>query len=422
MHKRHAAFGLLLLAGLLGNARDASACGGCFAPPQTVQVVTDHRMVLSLSRDRTVLWDQFRYSGRPEDFSWILPIRNGPGVVIEEADNLFLNAMDDVAAAIVNPAPSPFRCQSGGGFGFGAASASPSSAREDGSNSGVNVLNQQVIGPYQVATLAATDPMALRDWLRSNGYSVPGVIEPIIDHYVALHMDFVAVRLRPTADVTQMKPLRIITPGYNPSLPLRMIAAGVADKVGLVLTVISDARVEAMNFPNGEVHDSDLVYDYDSPTSGVQDFLNAFNRINRQNSNRLWLTESAQSLPRATVDQAMQNRCNGFRGPTTPDCFDGRVRVPDTQVAFQSFGDTAYVTRLRADLNATALDRDLQLASSDQGARARTYNYGTLRHDPCNSTTEFQGCSTRPGKGGSAGLFGLCAAAVFVARAARRRK
>ena len=24
----------------------ADACGGCFAPPQTVQVVTDHRMVL----------------------------------------------------------------------------------------------------------------------------------------------------------------------------------------------------------------------------------------------------------------------------------------------------------------------------------------------------------------------------------------
>jgi hypothetical protein len=92
---------LLALTAALAAPAPAAACGGCFHGPTTVQVVTDHRMVLSLSRDRTVLWDQFRYTGRPEEFSWILPIRNGPGVIVEEAQNVFLTAMDDVSAAPV---------------------------------------------------------------------------------------------------------------------------------------------------------------------------------------------------------------------------------------------------------------------------------------------------------------------------------
>lgn len=421
MTMRRAAIGFLMLAGALAQADRTEACGGCFAPPQTVQVVTDHRMVLSLSRERTVLWDQFRYTGRPEDFSWILPIRNGPGVVVEEADNIFLQALDDVAAPVVNPAPIP-SCTLDrddslfGGRSSVGASASPPSA-------GVTVLNERVVGPYQVATLAATDPTALRTWLQSNGYAVPAAVGPVIDHYVDLRMDFVAVRLRPNADVAQMKPLRIITPGYNPSLPLRMIAAGVADKVGLVLTVISESRVEAMNFPNGEVRDTDLVWDYNAPSSPSSDFLQLFDRINRANQRRVWLTESAETQSRFAIDQAMQRRCSGgFGNPGALNCVDGRVNPPDTQVAFQPFGDAAFVTRFRADLTATALDRDLQLGASDRGARSRTYNYGTLRNDPCSTPrSKFEGCSARPGATGASGLAALCVAALAACVARRRR-
>ena len=425
MTMRRAAVGLLMLAGALSHADAAEACGGCFAPPQTIQVVTDHRMVLSLSQDRTVLWDQFRYTGRPEDFSWILPIRNGPGVIIEEADNLFLQSLDDVTAPIVNPAPTPSCNLSGSRGGLFATSADSAGAAppSNAADAGVSVINEQVIGPYQVATLAATDPMALRTWLQSNGYAVPAAISPVIDHYVDLRMDFVAVRLRPNTEVTQMKPLRIITPGYNPSLPLRMIAAGVADKVGLVLTVISEARIEAMNFPNGEIRHADLVWDYDRPTNAAADFLAQFNRINRANMNRVWLTESAQTLDRTTVDAAMQQRCSGRFGAVPPqNCVDSRVNPPDTQVAFQPLGNAAFVTRLRADLNATALDRDLVLAASDRGARSRTYEYGVLRNDPCTTPrSKFEGCSARPGETGASGLAALCVAALAACAIRRRR-
>jgi hypothetical protein len=48
-------FALAALA-LVGAPSAAEACGGCFGPSQTVQVVTDHRMVMAIHSDETILW------------------------------------------------------------------------------------------------------------------------------------------------------------------------------------------------------------------------------------------------------------------------------------------------------------------------------------------------------------------------------
>ncbi|MEO6572799.1 MAG: hypothetical protein ABIP89_03090, partial [Polyangiaceae bacterium] len=47
---------LVALAVVAVGERDASACGGCFAPPESDSVVTDHRMVLSVSPQQTTLY------------------------------------------------------------------------------------------------------------------------------------------------------------------------------------------------------------------------------------------------------------------------------------------------------------------------------------------------------------------------------
>ena len=72
---------LLLSAMLLGGIAtttllesEALACGGCFAPPENPTVVTDHRMILSVSKAQTTLYDQIRYQGDPGSFAWVLPI------------------------------------------------------------------------------------------------------------------------------------------------------------------------------------------------------------------------------------------------------------------------------------------------------------------------------------------------------------
>lgn len=415
---------VLLAASTFGSALaftvPADACGGCFhAPsPTAVQVVTDHRMVFSVSETRTILWDQFAFSGRPEEFTWILPIRDGANARVELSDPAFMQSLDNLTAPRVAAAPPPptrFCDTSDGLFG-----ASRSTAAEFGGgnafDAGVTVLREEVVGPYQQQTIRGEDPNAIRDWLRNNGYFIPPSIEPVLDHYVAARMDFVALRLRPGQGVSRMQPVRVTVPGSNPTLPLRMISAGVADKVGLLLMVIAPSRMEAMGWPNGELADTDLVYDYNAPSadSGL-DFLRAFRALNARNEERLWLTESSSILSSFVVSNAM--RGNAGTQPMS------MVR-DDVERAFEGLGDQANVTRLRAELGPRALDRDLQLQASDRGLRDTLYRYGTLRNRPPEPLpcgyVEYKGCSTTPSR--TTGTMGFAALAALAAVLVRRRK
>ena len=455
------------------GATEALACGGCFGPPpptpRDVQVVTDHRMVLALSASQTTLWDQFAYSGRPSEFSWILPIRYTERLQVAIADDGFLSYVNNVTAPRLIQPPFPWgpcpMSPSAGGF-FDASSASDAGAPND---RGVTVLRMETVGPYSVSIIRGTDPMAMRDWLRSNGYTVPSAVEPIIDHYTAMNMDYIALRLRPGEGINRMSPVRVTLDGAQPVLPLRMIAAGIADRVGLSLVVISSSRYEAQNFPNGEIREADLTWDFARPGSPASDFLSAFNALNRANGDRLWLTESATRQSRAGWESAAPSYRNPVSpgGPGrppfgfdagTPDAGDdvadaddaGPATDPldDVRVAFTGLGDDATVTRFRANMLGTMLTQDLQLRASDLGLRERNYNYGRLLNDPgptCGGTTDpvdagtpdggvetagsvSEGgvrCAASPGRkvGGEstlAALVGLALAAVGL-RARRRR-
>lgn len=410
----------LALGATLAFTAPADACGGCFHPPSptAIQVVTDHRMVFAISDTRTILWDQFAYAGRAEEFTWILPIRDGTNARVELSDPAFMQALDNLSAPRVQAAPPPPTRVCGGGDSlslFGSSSAREASGGANAFDAGVSVLREEVVGPYVQQTIRGEDPNAIRDWLRNNGYFVPPSIEPVLDHYVALRMDFVALRLRPGQGVNRMQPVRVTVPGSAPTLPLRMISAGVADKVGLLLMVIAPSRMEAMAWPNGELTDADLVYDYNAPsTDTAADFLRAFRNLNARNGERLWLTESADIVSSFTVSNVM-NLTSGARPAT--------MVTDDVARAFEGLGEQATVTRLRAELGASALDRDLQLQASDRGLRDTLYRYGTLRNRPPEPLpcgyVEYKGCSTTPSR--SRGAMSFAALAALAAVLVRRR-
>jgi hypothetical protein len=402
-HARSLALAFSLVTAVPGLA---DACGGCFAPPTTVQVVTDHRMVLALSAQQSTLWDQFSYTGRPADFSWILPIRYTERLRIELASDGFMNLMSSVTAPQVQPPTPP--CQN---RGFGVPTAAAGGSENDGSarDAGVMVLREQVVGPYDVRVIRGSDPMAMRNWLRENGYSVPPVIEPIITYYTTMNADYIALKLRPGEGINRMSPVRVTMEGYQPSLPLRMIAAGVADKVGLQLMVVNTGRIEAMNFPNGELRDSDFVWDWAAPGNPANDYLSAFNRLNRANGGRLWMTESAQRFTREQLRSIAQSFPSDAPNGAQDAGADAGAPVnpaDDVDVAFAGLGETAMVTRLRADLEGRMLDRDLFLSASERGERARLYQYGTVLNPEasasCRAALGGSGSGT-PGGTGSGG-------------------
>ncbi|MEO6573649.1 MAG: DUF2330 domain-containing protein, partial [Polyangiaceae bacterium] len=82
---------------------DARACGGCFTTPESDSVVTDHRMILSISPQQTTLYDQIRYAGSPTSFAWVLPI-SGEATVGLSSDLVFAE-LDQRTQTQVLPPP-----------------------------------------------------------------------------------------------------------------------------------------------------------------------------------------------------------------------------------------------------------------------------------------------------------------------------
>jgi len=326
------------------DARDARACGGCFHPPPGPDevdgtVVTDHRMVLSLSTTQTVLWDQIKYAGTPADFAWVLPVK--PGAVIELSQDSWIASLDASTQTVIQgpssscgAAPTEYDGSGGGGCGFGASSESGGGAEGfspglDGTADAgaVQVVSQEVVGPYDAVTVRSSQGEALGDWLRVNGYAVPTGMQPTIDAFTSAGFDFIALKLAPGEGVQAMEPVRVITQGADPSLPLRMIAAGAGANVGIELFVLSEGRYHPQNFPDATIDFTQLAWD---PTQSRSNYEELAAAALAANGGTGWLTEGAQPVNlyatggyNLALGSAYESTCVPLTLPAPPSCSSG---------------------------------------------------------------------------------------------------
>lgn len=107
--------------------------------------------------------------------------------------------------------------------------------------------------------------------------------------------------------------------------------------------------------------------------------------------------------------------------------------VDDVNVAFTGLGDRARVTRMRADLAASALDRDLKLAASDGGERGALLPVRRQRNRPAYAACPWpdsvptpaaaEGIHCSVSRASDRGLWGsVLAAGVALATLASRRR
>ena len=450
---------------------DARACGGCFQPPQeNPTIVTDHRMILTVSKQQSTLYDQIKYQGDPSSFAWVLPI-SGTVEVGLSADAVFSALDASTRTQIISPpqnCPPPPNCNSG----FGGSASSPGSA-DAGSKGDVTVTKQEVVGPYLTVQLKATDPSALQDWLAQNGFSVPADVKPVVDNYVAEKFDFLALKLIPGKGVQDMRPVRVTTHGASAVLPLRMVAAGTGATVGISLWVVSEGRYEASNFPNFAIKADDLVWDW---TQQKSNYTTLRAEQTTASGGRAWETESSTIVYPQQIQNVVSNS-GGYYPPdtTAPDggetltqeeqrariSYDPvrdaqgnitktavQVRTEDlTALFFGIPASTSRVTRMRADLTHAALNADLvMIASADQSVLGNVRQVTKEANQPlctiyvgCNSvgqaprdeaiaratgnTGESFSCATSSGSASPIWLgAGLGYLALAVARARRRRR
>jgi MYXO-CTERM domain-containing protein len=471
---------------LLLGARDAGACGGCFHAPLEVSstVVTDHRMAFSMSPMQTVLWDQIRYSGNPTEFAWVLPVRQGAR--IELSEDAWIAALDASTATVIT-GPSPTCSTPGGGNGcaFGGSSSAQSAGAIGGSGGGpsVQVVSQQVIGPYDAVTVRSTQGEALGDWLRANGFAVSTAIQPTIDAYTTEGFDFIALKLRPGYGVQAMQPVRVVTAGADPKLPLRMVAAGVGARVGIVLFVLSEGRYHPKNFSDAVIDFSQLAWD---PSAQQSNYSTLADQALAAGGGTGWLTESSQPAnvtPYASAasnpplagsyDSACRNQvvmpgacavagaadasgaAEGGSGDESGDdaaetgavsdadlgesgaqggglatggeaggCMPTHA-CDDLQLAMSGITGPLWVTRLRADLPASALATDLVLEATSSQAPVsnlhQTDKYTVPGYSPCPQNGSCAAASAEsPDRYADTTAFAL--GAVGLALAWRRRR
>jgi hypothetical protein len=472
------ALGAPLLAICAFSARPAGACGGCFSPPREVTVVTDHRMAFSVSTQQTVLWDQIKYSGNPSDFSWVLPVRSG--TVLQASSDAWFAALDAVTAPTIT---GPSRPCNGGGAGCG--SANGSAAFGDGRGGGVQVVSQGVVGPYDTATLKASDPNALASWLGAHGYALPSTFQPTIAAYVTGGFDFIALRLQPGLGVQAMQPVRVVTQGADMTLPLRMVAAGVGAQVAITLYVVTEGRYEAAPpFANAAIDDSKLFWFHTQNRSNYEELSQS---LMAANSGRTWITEysgpvdltpsgqstcgqsgapsyyySGQSLADVYLSQCPCPADAAFGpGPTlgvpadasedtSEDAPDGIAEASsstaeaaaessapplapactgdDVDVALVGLHPSSvWVTRLRANLPAGALaERDLAIQAAATQASVSNLHLASTYDDPSYSPcgNHDGGCAASASASRDPGLFieGGVLSCVAIAAAFRRVK
>ena len=313
----------------LGGERDASACGGCFTPPNEVEsVITDERMIFSISKDQTTLYDQIQYSGAPSSFAWVLPIKGAVTVGLS-ADVMF-NLIDQTltASQVVQPptnCPPPPSCNS---FDFPGVETAGGAGDDAGAADEVEVTSQEQVGPYETVQLHSTDGSALTHWLDSHGYTIAPAVVPVIAAYVADQFDFLALKLVPGAGVQSMQPVRVTSQGAAVSLPLRMVAIGTGATTGISIWVVGDGRWEPQNFPFFTIDDSEISWDWNTGSSNYETL-----RLSKEAAlkGRGWQFESSLELSQYTIRQDLTQAItyNGYTSNPVGGYLSSGTPIPE---------------------------------------------------------------------------------------------
>jgi hypothetical protein len=202
------------------------------------------------------------FEGDAEDFAWVIPVPNLPEIAITDAE-LFRELSDFTAVEV----PSP-------GFGCFFGPAAP------GNQGGVDVIEEQVVGPYATAILSATNATALADWLNANGYIFPEDGEEIVSEYIEKEWYFVATKINAVEEGTNytlaegaIEPIVLSFASNQTVYPLRIssLSASTEELPEVLLYVLADHLMVPEQYPlyigYGNWEDNAFTLEYGSNVS-----------------------------------------------------------------------------------------------------------------------------------------------------------
>jgi Uncharacterized protein conserved in bacteria (DUF2330) len=232
----------------------ALACGGFFCnnlPDPVVQ--TAERLLFEVEPTGDVTtWVEIQYEGDPSDFAWLLPVA-GPVDPVEGIGTAPPGLFDALELAT---APQFVQPASATDIAYGSACSGPCTNLNhlsDGvvftvpDTSGVEVVGEAVVGPYAIEILTATEGDNLVNWLLLNGYAFPQTAQEPLDHYIALGLQFVAVKLLPDVREGPIDTLVVSCAAGTPTIPLLLTAIASAPSLEITAYVLDDVRYAPEN-------------------------------------------------------------------------------------------------------------------------------------------------------------------------------
>lgn len=353
-----------LLLPLVAAEGHAHACGGAFFVDPTTVHVTAHRMAISITADRTILWDQIEYQGDPKDFAFVLPVPAGS--TVELGDDAWLTALDAYTAPVIY---APRESSHGGCALMGCAStetttAGNASARGNGTNAALSV------GPYLVSTVTPKTAADLESTLTQSGLTVPAGTEALLASYLSSGMSFVVMRLRPGCGERSIVPVRIVMPGSHPSIPLRLASIGASSSaaVDLEIFVLGDGRWAPLSYPEGTIDFSALRAD-----TVTNNYAELASSVFASQGGRTFLTELAGPANAVSIDQTDLRTTVAAvcaEPPTTPSggtCTNGTVLSDGGDPYFDAAAIDASDNGARYDAGPQDAGEDAGDAGDDAG-------------------------------------------------------
>ncbi|MFB6810516.1 DUF2330 domain-containing protein [Streptomyces sp. NPDC056387] len=247
MKRRIAALLLALLATQLGSLiSPAYACGcGAMIPAGYARI--------GVERETSVV----RFDGRTEQIvmgfvvrgdapraAWIMPVPGRATVELGDGDVFrqltWLTRPEFKTRGYFWPRDRDWP------FSWGTSDSAGDAAPRAGAPS-VGVVGREQLGDFDVARLTATDPDALRNWLETNGFTLPDGLAAELKPYVDRKWEYVAVRLAPREPgktlTGTLDPLKIRFDSDRLVYPMRLSRLAKTPQ-SLGLYVLADHRME----------------------------------------------------------------------------------------------------------------------------------------------------------------------------------
>ncbi len=259
---------LLLAAGLAATAlpTTALACGGLFC--NTAQPVNQaaERILFARNGDRVEMHVRLTWAGPPTEFGWLLPVPTDVEVGLS-SEQLF-TVLDSLYAPLFTlQTVFDDGCDNFGRGGVANADAgafAPGEGDPSGGGGGVQILSREAVGPFDTVVLQADNVRVLRAWLDDNDYGIPDGSDDLLQPYIDAGAAFVALRLLPNAQSTEVQPIKLTFGGAMRTVPIRPTQVAAEPDMGVIVHVLGDARAIPTNYLHVRINEAAI----DWPNNG----------------------------------------------------------------------------------------------------------------------------------------------------------